>query len=368
MMKTVLGKTTLFIIMLLFVAVNSNQMTQAQSIQHFECEDTSYRACYIAWHPEDNLLVIRQLYSVELWDIDPIQLVSESMHEGSNIVVWTPDGTALTTVGTSELLIKDAEDGHIIQQGDYVEWLVDLDRQGLRSSTYIGDIEAMTWNPDGTQLAFISGDYVAIWNVESNTFELVNTPEDRNWSEDKPRSVDWSPDSSTIALATTDQFALIDAVTYEIQLRINYPSELVSENYLGYERLKWSPDGKWVAVAVHSSGWFQYEQPARILLFDPDTGEFEHTFETEARFARSLTWSPNGQFLASANGYEQVYPNEENVYDDNSVRIWDVEQNELVELIRFDSPVYMVDWSADGNYLATSTFDGDIDIWKVALD
>ena len=88
-----------------------------------------------------------------------------------------------------------------------------------------------------------------------------------------------------------------------------------------------------------------------IQLWDTDTGKHKLTLEEHTRDVRSLTFSPEGQTLASAS-------------NDGTIRLWHVNTGKQIQtLLGHEESVYSVAYSPDGQTLASGSSDGTIRFW-----
>ncbi|GAB4296759.1 MAG: hypothetical protein Fur0025_34510 [Oscillatoriaceae cyanobacterium] len=91
-----------------------------------------------------------------------------------------------------------------------------------------------------------------------------------------------------------------------------------------------------------------------IYLWDLTTGQFLRQLTGHTSWVYSLSFSPDGQTLASGS-------------DDNTVRLWDVATGrELRQLTGHTSSVYSVSFSPDGQTLASGSDDNTVRLWDVA--
>ncbi|MBK7446261.1 MAG: PD40 domain-containing protein [Ignavibacteria bacterium] len=98
--------------------------------------------------------------------------------------------------------------------------------------------------------------------------------------------------------------------------------------------ISFSPDGKYIA-----SGDWDYE----IKLWEAQTGKIVRTLKGHTGLIWQVSFSPNGNLIASAGGN-----------GDGSIKIWEMNTGKNVRTLEVDPDgVYCVDFSPDSKYIAT---------------
>ena len=115
--------------------------------------------------------------------------------------------------------------------------------------------------------------------------------------------------------------------------------------------LAWSPDSKRFATANSDTG--------SIQIWNARTGELIVTDQPPSIFVSSLTWSPDGNYIA-ASVEEHLYLLE--VSGDNLLRI------SISDLSPLSYGNSVVAWSPDGTHLAAAYADNTVHVWKETVD
>jgi len=111
----------------------------------------------------------------------------------------------------------------------------------------------------------------------------------------------------------------------------------------------WSPDQKTLAVA----------RDERIDFWNIKDGNLAKEIAISG-FSVSLSWSPDGREIASAEGYSGP---------DAAIRIWNTQTGMLVKtFLGHINVVDSVSWSPDGTKLVSSSSDHTVKVWDVLTD
>lgn len=108
--------------------------------------------------------------------------------------------------------------------------------------------------------------------------------------------------------------------------------------------LAFSPDDRLLAVG--------FDDKSDILLLSTANGEEIRTLHGHTGDVNSLTFSPDGQKLASSSW-------------DQTVKVWDVATGQVIQTFNHPDTTYSVAFSPDGGSLAAGVRDGSIILWNL---
>jgi len=146
-----------------------------------------------------------------------------------------------------------------------------------------------------------------------------------------------SPDGKVIAVGSVIGILLYHFDTLEEIIRVTF-DEMV-------QIVVWSPNGNYLAVV---SG-------AKVYVIDAQTGAQEFLFSGHIENVNSVSWSPDGQMLASLS------------IDQGEIHaiIWDSQTGKLVSELEFGNRAKNIHWMPDGNNLAIGPMGAMIILWDI---
>jgi small GTP-binding protein len=169
---------------------------------------------------------------------------------------------------------------------------------------------AAVWSPDGSRLALITASGVLIYDTAT-------------W--DTPLH---GPDVESVAFAYTKKRIAISTTNGLYVSRIPpVPPHLWTAS-TAFNAISWSPNDRYIAGA----------NMRELSIFKATTGERVATLQHDRPVSRAV-WSPNGRVLATGSF-------------DQTVRLWDTTTWEELLRVPAGTPVYDIDWSRNGRWIA----------------
>lgn len=317
----------------------------------FPDERTPPRYEPITWKPNSHLLTLAYPDEIVLWNADTSEfenpLPTTTLQRSKSDIAWNPDGTWLAIAGGSEIHILSSDS---IEPPFQIE-LRDGESSGSRPIH-------LAWSPDGAYIAAVEGNSREVVNVQ-NTLSVINTATGEItlvMQAGLTADVDWSPDGSMIATATS---AFNGRVATPINVWDAETGRLIAQlrsgSIQGHTReahtVQWHPDGRQLLSAA-------YDNTVRIWQVQPElpVNSYHESRVLPGHMDRvnAIAWSPDGSQLATGS-------------EDGSIRVWDMESGEMIET-DYQSDLWYVqalDYSPDGRYLAAGGGENLVRIWSL---
>lgn len=248
---------------------------------------------------------------------------------------------------------------------------------------------AVGWSPDEIYIASASRDgAIQVWNV--TTHEIIF---DYFLDGYHVTTLEWSP---TAKLCLAVAYSIGGVQIWDINEKKPYSIYMSYPNIYGDRKqidvLKWSPDGRAIAIRTYYSSPFQ--NSIKVFRLDDIISSFSYKAHSDAPIS-SFAWSPNSKRIASAarnvhiwdaaggsrpstfgdngtqvndvvwspNGSYLAFANE-----DKTVQVWDTQKGILKRTYHghyhgLTGKVKTLAWSPDGKYIASGGTDRTIQVW-----
>ncbi|PGH10423.1 hypothetical protein GX51_00182 [Blastomyces parvus] len=224
----------------------------------------------------------------------------------------------------------------------------------LLTLEHSGAIDELFFSPDGQLLISSGTDTAKVWDTVTGAFR-GSFPDVRQAyfsGGANNRKVALSPDGKFFATTSVfdDNIRLWDSSKAVLHSTLEGHVNIVSQ-------IAFSPDSEYIAsTSVDKSMrlWEVKSGHSKILFCDESHLPFEKaqalSFET---LGSGITFSPNGGLIA---GYRDDD-------DDHQVRLWDAKTNCSLGTLTHSHCILTLEFSHDGNRIASSSLDGAVRIW-----
>lgn len=300
----------------------------------------------------------------------------------SNSLSWSPDGRNLVITplgGENKVFVLDV----FGKSGDPIVYQDSSKTSDILAPDYLYTAWSPKTNTFATSVTFTQD--VLLWQ-----FKQTNRPLKTLHNDQGPRKVEgatvavgelaWSPDGSMLT-TMTNNFNLVtwDIKTGKVKYYINVPDAPLPNNthavFVFRDSLQWSPVDNRLLFATNANiinVWdVQQEKKPRWQLGTNDKDALTPPAKNDSGFTwnpnvTGVSWSPNGRYLAGAYGRS------------HNIHLWDLQEKKPVVSKGIQMPSFLfgqhnghgdtildVRWSPDGRYLATSSFDTTVIVWKM---
>ncbi len=229
----------------------------------------------LAWSPDGTKLASTADTIGEpilIWDVKTGQLITELKGInalGGDSLNWHPDGTRIASI-----ILPPTATGTAYIWNTVTGMVTNTEPLDGGAPTPVSQVK---WSPDGRLLATVrsKGDIINIWDAQTLTLVKTLQVNHTNWV----FSLDWSPDSQSIATSDRDGNILITNVNTGSTTTLSSPGRI--------SQITWNPDGRQLAVAKPDTG---------IEIWDVTTEQLLETLTYEGH-PYTVAWSPDGTQL-----------------------------------------------------------------------
>ena len=309
----------------------------------------------LAWRPDNRGLLTggNANHGIRLWTLDDSKglIVQSGGHPPETLdIAWNPDGTGFISahdhhgawlwnsagvlqqevIAPARSMLSTAwrPDGQLLASahfdGTIRLWKSDGTLQHVLRARQT--ICAVSWSPDGAQLASASRDYtVRLWRPDGAPGPVLTG------HTNLVHGLGWRPDSKRLASASHDG-------TIRIWEADGSPVSILKGPKGMVRGVAWKPNSPWLAGAHWRNG---------VRLWQED-GTAGPVLSTDQPLANHVGWRPDGDRLAIAGSF---------------LSLWDMQTNRERRLAGHTGPVRELDWSPDGQQLASASADHTIRLW-----
>lgn len=302
----------------------------------------------LKFHPSNRYLMTEASgHNVEIWDLSNDQAFPLPIEGNIDAATWNEDGTLLALADGTTASVFEFPSGREID-----------------CFQLTGEISVLQFAPVASQLAIGGATHVVVRDFRSKSDVMTPLPVANG-----TKSVAWSPDAKHLAVLSGDQQARVFAVEAgskkqapvlpalsakcEVFFNIQFISNsrvVVSDNYRAITC--WDLESKavvWERVVAAVTSWavskqrdlLAYGQGFDVYVLNAENGE-QRAKQAHRNLIYNCEFSPNGRWLISGGG-------------DQTEKILDVLTGEtILDNIPHTDVVHRAAWTSDSKFVATS--------------
>ena len=310
---------------------------------------------------------------IRFWDArtgEILRTVQDHWNWRDIYVAFSPDGEVFASAGGSDSMVRlwDARTGELLG----------------RPETFTNSLRSIAFSPDGSTLVWNRGYVIQSWNVRHGVLQRPSI----GWHFGIVNSLAFSPDGERLASGSLNDTIRVWDVRVREQKRTlpGHKGGVTSS-------VVYSPDG---SVLASGGG------DKTVRLWDVRTGERVRTLSGQLDAISSVTFSHDGELLASGSGVRGGDNHDKTIWIwnartgehlhtlkghtsgvsclaffpgapilasgsfdfDNTIRIWDARAGEHLQTLKgHTNAVSSLAFSPDGNTLVSGSWDGTVLLW-----
>lgn len=198
------------------------------------------------------------------------------------------------------------------------------------------------WSPDGNRIAGNDGSVAETWDAFTGTYVTTYR---MPFPGSNVGVGGWSPDGSKVAFYNQESITIFNAQTAVPLQSLRPLQSLPTQNEsssLGGGDLTWSPDGKSLAMVINTCHGIGTLESCASQMYVWDLASNQIIVKRDMHgFYGSLTWSPNGQYVAAIS--------EDTNSSASTLQLW---SSVSWQVVKSYANITDFSWSPDGNELA----------------